>query len=84
MTRTGKLLVGVVTTISLSGGWAADLEFMHLGAPTADDNRVIAVEPGSDFKDCEIGCPVMICTQNHPPLIFRELRLRAIKLEFRI
>jgi formylglycine-generating enzyme required for sulfatase activity len=60
MTRTGKLLVGVVTMIFPSPSWAADFNVMHLGAPTTDDRMVIAAEPGSDFKDCDNGCPTMV------------------------
>ena len=60
MTRTDKFLVGIVTMTSLSGGWAAGFQLMHLRSPTAYDITVIAVEPGSDFRDCENSCPVMV------------------------
>jgi formylglycine-generating enzyme required for sulfatase activity len=60
MTETGKLLVALVTMIFPSANWAADSNVMHSGVPTVDDETVVAAEPGSDFKDCESGCPVMI------------------------
>jgi formylglycine-generating enzyme required for sulfatase activity len=61
LTSKGRQLIGLAAVILSSPTYAADRpEAMGWTVLTADRERAIAGKPGSEFKECANGCPVMV------------------------